>query len=170
MTDIFDKVVKGIGTGVDAVGSKTKELWDLTRIRSKISDLNADKRRLLEELGETTYEMLAKSAFNFEKLKAKAEEIAELDKRISEAEEELQKVRDTGKAGEEKPEEAEPEEPVAAPKVIETPEDASGEGVDEEPEETPEDAPKCECGTSIMPCARYCISCGRPVSCSCECE
>ncbi|HAN87301.1 MAG TPA: hypothetical protein DCQ13_06615, partial [Firmicutes bacterium] len=90
MTDIFDKVVKGIGTSVDAVGSKTKELWDLTRIRSRISDLKADKRRLFEELGETAYEMLVKSAFNFEKLNAKAAEIARIDKEIAEAEKELE--------------------------------------------------------------------------------
>lgn len=163
VTDIFDKVVKGIGTGVDAVGSKTKELWDLTRIRSKISDLKADKRRLLEELGETTYGMLEKSAFNFEKLNAQAAGIAEIDKEISEAEEELKKVRDASKAEEEKPE-------VVASEITETPAEASLEGVEEEPEEAPPDAPKCECGTSIVPGARYCISCGRPVSCRCECE
>jgi len=45
VTDIFDKVVKGIGTSVDTVGSKTKELWDPTRIKSKISDLKADKQK-----------------------------------------------------------------------------------------------------------------------------
>jgi|LSQX01.1.fsa_nt_gb hypothetical protein len=170
VTDIFDKVVKGIGTSVDAVGSKTKELWDLTRIRSRISDLKADKRRLFEELGETAYEMLVKSAFNFEKLNAKAAEIARIDKEIAEAEKELEKVRDTGTAEEKKPEEAAPGEPADAPEVSVTPEEASEEVVEEEPEEAPLDAPKCECGTSIVPGARYCVSCGRPVSSGCKCE
>lgn len=165
MTDIFDKVVKGIGTGVDAVGSKTKELWDLTRIRSKISDLKAERRKLLEELGETAYEMLAKSAFNFEKLDAKAKGIAKIDKEISKAEEELQKVRDTGKMEEEKP-----GEPVDTPEVTDTPEGATEEGVEEEAEEALLDAPKCECGASIVSGARYCVACGRPVSSRCKCE
>jgi len=170
VTDMFDKVVKSIGTGVDAVGSKTKELWDLTRIRARISDLKAERRKILEELGEVAYEMLIHSAFDFERLNAKAAEIAEIDKEISEASEQLEKVRDISKAEEKKPGEAKPEEPATAPEATDTPEEASEEGMEEEPEEAPQDAPICECGTSIVPGARYCISCGRPVSCRHNCE
>ena len=112
MTDIIDKVVKGIGTGVDIVGSKTKELWDSTRIKSKIGDLKADRHKVMEELGEEAYEMLRKNAFNFDRLYAKAAEITEIDKEIAEAEEALANIREESD-GEETPEATEIEESAA---------------------------------------------------------
>jgi hypothetical protein len=164
VTDIIDKVVKGIGTGVDIVGSKTKELWDSTRIKSKIGDLKADRHKVMEELGEEAYEMLRKNAFNFDRLYAKAAEITEIDKEIAEAEEALANIREESD-GEEKPEATEIEESAPEPE----PADVSEEEA-EEAEESCSDAPKCACGASIVSGARYCIFCGRPVPSGSSCD
>ena len=85
MSDILDKIKKTIGVGVDTVGAKSKELWDTTVIRTRISDLKAKRRDLLEDLGGLAFEMLSKGSLAEPVLRAKADTIREIDRQIAAA-------------------------------------------------------------------------------------
>ncbi len=153
VSDIFEKIKKGIGVGVDVVGAKSKELWDTTVIRTKISDLKSKRRDLIEDLGGLTFEMLCKGSLAEPVLRAKADAIRDIDRQIAEAEEEVQRIREAAK---EQPAAAEQTDQPEQPQATEEPDTA------ETPDE-PDVTRTCECGAAILEGARFCVSCGRPI-------
>jgi hypothetical protein len=163
VSDIFDKIKKTIGVGVDTVGAKSKELWDTTVIRAKISDLKAKRRDLLEDLGRLTYEMLSGGSLAEPVLRTKADAIRDIDLQIAAAEGEIQRIREASR--DQLP--ADGEDVPAQPVEAEKPESAS-ESTASEAEPSACDQPKpartCECGTAVLEGARFCVACGRPVS------
>jgi len=163
VSDIFDKIKKTIGVGVDTVGAKSKELWDTTVIRARITDLKAKRRDLLEDLGRLTFEMLSGGSLAEPVLRTKADAISDIDHQIAAAEDEIQRIREASR--EQQP--AETQDVPAQPMEAEKPENAGESGACEvEPSacEEPEPARMCECGAAVLEGARFCVACGRPVS------
>ena len=162
MSDIFDKIKKTIGVGVDTVGAKSKELWDTTVVRARISDLRAKRRDLLEDLGGLTFEMLSGGSLAEPVLRAKADAIREIDRQIAAAEEEIQRIREASREQQAGSEDV-PVQPVEADRPVSTEETTAGDGEPSVHEE-PKSARTCECGTAVLEGARFCVACGRPVS------
>ncbi|HAI86311.1 MAG TPA: hypothetical protein DCL63_04895 [Firmicutes bacterium] len=157
VSDIFDKIKKSIGVGVDTVGAKSKELWDTTVIRTRISELKTKRRELLEDLGGLAFEMLSKGSLAEPVLRAKADAIREIDRQIAAAEEEIQRIREAAREQPVAAEQAKQSEPTEEPETGEDPEPVAA------PDE-PEMATTCECGAVVLEGARFCVACGRPVS------
>ena len=162
VSDIFDKIKKTIGVGVDAVGAKSKELWDTTVVRARISDLRAKRRDLVEDLGGLTLEMLSGGSLAEPVLRAKADAIREIDRQIAAAEEEIQRIREASREQQAGSEDV-PVQPVEADRPVSTEETTAGDGEPSVHEE-PKSARTCECGTAVLEGARFCVACGRPVS------
>lgn len=163
MSDIFDKIKKTIGVGVDTVGAKSKELWDTTVIRARISDLKARRRDLLEDLGRLTFEMLSGGSLAEPVLRAKADAIRDTDLQIAAAEDEIQRIRETSREHEQAASDDAPAEPTEADTPESAGETTEGDGESSVPDE-PKSAKTCECGTAVLEGARFCVACGRPVS------
>ena len=175
MSDLLSKIKKTLGTGVDVIGTKSKELWDSTVIRTRIAELRSRRRGLAEQLGSMVYTMLAEDSLDLEAIKAKATEIAEVDVEIDRAEEELARVgREVREAQENKTEQAETKaaqtekadggeiEPAATQQPQES-QEAQASQASQEPQEPPVAARRCECGAKALAGARYCVECGRPI-------
>ena len=163
VSDIFDKIKKTIGVGVDTVGAKSKELWDTTVIRAKISDLKAKRRDLLEDLGRLTFEMLSGGSLAEPVLRSKADAIREIDSQIDAAEEEIQRIREASREQQQADVDDAPAQPAEADEPESADEIPACDGEPSVPEE-PKAARTCECGTSVLEGARFCVACGRPVS------
>lgn len=163
VSDIFDKIKKTIGVGVDTVGAKSKELWDTTVVRAKISDLRGKRRELLENLGALTFEMLSGGSLAEPVLRAKADAVREIDRQIAAAEEELQKIREASREHQQADSEDAPAQPAEADEPENAGETTAGDGGPSAGEE-PKPAKTCECGTLVLEGARFCVACGRPVS------
>lgn len=158
VSDLLNKIRKTLGTGVDVIGTKSKELWDATVIRTRIGDLRARRRGLAEQLGGMVYTMLAEDSLDIDSVKAKAAEITEVDVEIDRAEEELARI---GSEAQEKTADHDREHPDAEAKADAAPAPA-GAPEPERATEQPE-ARRCECGAEVRAGARYCIECGRPI-------
>ena len=163
MSDTCDKIKKTIGVGVDTVGAKSKELWDTTVIRAKISDLKAKRRDLLEDLGRLTFEMLSGGSLAEPVLRSKADAIREIDSQIDAAEEEIQRIREASREQQQADVDDAPAQPAEADEPESADEIPACDGEPSVPEE-PKAARTCECGTSVLEGARFCVACGRPVS------
>ena len=120
MSDIFDKIKKTIGVGVDTVGAKSKELWDTTVVRARISDLRAKRRDLLEDLGGLTFEMLSGGSLAEPVLRAKADAIREIDRQIAADEEEIRRIREASREHQQADSEEVPVQPVEADRPVST--------------------------------------------------
>ncbi|MGI6131981.1 MAG: hypothetical protein ACOYES_08925 [Bacillota bacterium] len=163
VSDIFDKIKKTIGVGVDAVGAKSKELWDTTVIRTRISDLKAKRRDLLEDLGRLTFEMLSRGSLAEPVLLAKADAIREIDRQITAAEEEIQRIREASREQQNEGAEDAPAQPLE-PDTSESAGESTVPDAEPSVPEEQEPARTCECGTVVLEGARFCVACGRPVS------
>ncbi len=180
VSDILDKIKKTIGVGVDVVETKSKEFWDTTVIRTRISDLKAKRRDLLENLGGLAFEMLSKGSLAEPVLRAKSEAILEIDRQIDAAEAQIRKIREASKEQRasdqnEPAQSVEPEpEPQATWETAQQPDQADQPEQAKQPEqmEHPEQARRpeepapprpCECGARVLEGARFCVACGRPV-------
>jgi hypothetical protein len=161
VSDIFDKIKKTIGVGVDTVGAKSKELWDTTVVRARISDLRAKRRDLLEDLGGLTFEMLSGGSLAEPVLRAKADAIREIDRQIAADEEEIRRIREASREHQQADEV--PVQPVEADRPESAGDTTAGDGEPSVREE-PKSARTCECGTAVLEGARFCVACGRPVS------
>ncbi|MEA4883953.1 MAG: hypothetical protein VB144_09940 [Clostridia bacterium] len=181
MTDFLDKFAKTIASGIDAMGSKSKEFLDVQRVKSRIADLNAKRRLLCEELGKLTHAMMNGAKFDQDKLRAKSGEISAVEALIADAEAELEHVREMAREprshdsstpevqpSRPAPEEASPPCAPAAPESLVTATDSASTAEPASAAEgptpgSPEAPLTCECGASLVEGARYCVSCGRPV-------
>ena len=93
MADFLDKVKQGINKGVATVSVKSKEMLDTTRLKTQIDSLGKQKLNLLEELGNIVYTLYKKGTPDEERVRMKCEDVAALDRQITEKEVELRQTR-----------------------------------------------------------------------------
>lgn len=93
MPGFFDKVKEGIDKGVATAGVKSKELIETQQVRSKIGELEGQKKAALEELGSLVYGMAQNDSFEPEPIKSRADAITAINGQIAEKEEELRQIR-----------------------------------------------------------------------------
>lgn len=93
MADFLDKVKQGISKGVSTASVKSKELLEVTRLKSQIN--NIQKRRIdaIEELGNIVYTMYLKENIDELRIKDKALEIQKVDSQIRNWENEIVEVQ-----------------------------------------------------------------------------
>lgn len=170
VSDLFSKFKKTLEAGVDVIGSKSKELWDTTVIRTRISDLKSRRRSLAEALGVLVFNMIRDNSLDLDQIRAKASDIASVDAEIDRAEAELEQVREQARMQDaaivepedvstsEVQDEHDDEEHPVEPAEKDEPEPP------EEPVRAQAAAPRqCECGADIVQDARFCVWCGRPI-------
>jgi NADH pyrophosphatase NudC (nudix superfamily) len=92
MADFFDKLKQGVGKGVTTVSVKSREMLDISRLKSQIVEVQQQKREALEELGNIVHTMLAKGVLDEERLRTKNTAITALDEQIKQKESELTEI------------------------------------------------------------------------------
>jgi len=89
MADFFDKVKQGISRGVTTASVKSKEMLEVTRLKSQIDTVQIQKRGAIEELGNIVYTMLLKENIDEVRIKDKGTAILKLDSQIKDIENEI---------------------------------------------------------------------------------
>ena len=172
MSDFFDKVKKGIDKGVATVTVKSKEVLETTQLRSQVKNLQEEKQRGVEELGNIAYTLYVQGKLEVagERVRAKCSALAALDQKIRDKEEEIRRVQ--LKAQEALGKTSAPPLGVCAcgAPVYEGTNFCGGCGknVDDILSGGRTDAPvtknRCpRCGTDMVPEARFCGHCGAQV-------
>jgi predicted nucleic acid-binding Zn ribbon protein len=92
MADFIDKITGSIDKGIRAVSSKGKELYETTKLRGQIKDVEDTIQNRFNGMGKKVYGMLTKGSLNEEELKADYGEITDLYKKITELEENIKQV------------------------------------------------------------------------------
>jgi len=92
MADFLDKITGSIDKGIKAVSSKGKELYETTRLRGQIKDVEETVQDRLNALGKKVFDMLTEGSVNEEELKTDCGEITVLHKKIAELEEDIKQV------------------------------------------------------------------------------
>jgi NADH pyrophosphatase NudC (nudix superfamily) len=92
MADIFDKLKQGVGKGVTTVSVKSKEMMEVSKLKSQTAEIQRQKKEALEELGNIVYSMHLKGSFDEERLRAKSAAIVTLDDQMRHKEKELKEV------------------------------------------------------------------------------
>jgi NADH pyrophosphatase NudC (nudix superfamily) len=93
MTDFLETVKRGIEKGVATVGARSKEMLEVSQLRSQIRDVTDERRGKLEELGNIVHTMLARGALDEARLREKSQAIATLDAAIKQREEQIQAIQ-----------------------------------------------------------------------------
>lgn len=134
MPQFFEKLKKGIDKGVTTVSVKSKEMLEVSQLRSQIKSLQEEKQRGLEELGSIVYTLYRQGTLELgtERIQAKCGSLAALDQRIREKEEEIHQVQLRAQEALGK---------TVVPSV----------GV-------------CECGAPVYEGAKFCGGCGKEVA------
>jgi|GEM_PF-4460063 len=89
----FDKVKEGLEKGASTVSSKSKEMYDITKVKLEIDSLKRKKKDALSELGEAVYEMFMEDCFDQERLKEQCVAVTEAEKQVKEKEKELEEIQ-----------------------------------------------------------------------------
>lgn len=93
MAELLDKLKKTIDQSITTVSVKSKEMLETTQLRSQIKALQQQKRERLEELGNIVYTMLGRGTLEQDRLQEKYRALAELDRRITEKEEQIKAIQ-----------------------------------------------------------------------------
>lgn len=93
MSDFFDKVKQGISKGVTTASVKSKELIEVTRLKSQITTVQNQKRSAIEELGNIVYTMFLKESIDEGRVKDKGAAIRKIDDQIKNLESEIVQVQ-----------------------------------------------------------------------------
>ena len=94
MADVFNKIVEGINKGVAVVGTASTSMVEKTKIKTVISNMEAERKQLAELLGMKVYETYTKSGANVID-KDMINFVTEIGKRIdviTEQQEELKRI------------------------------------------------------------------------------
>jgi len=91
--DAVEKVKVGIGKGLETVGSKSRELLEIAKIRRQIGKLQHQKDEAIEELGDLVYVMFTHETLDEEEVNAKCKPIETLDKDIKSLETTVRKLQ-----------------------------------------------------------------------------
>lgn len=92
MADFFDKLKQGVGRGVSTVSVKSKEILEVSKLKSQIADIQNRKKQGLEKLGNMVYTMHLRNAFDEERLRTKSADMVALDEQIKQKENELGEI------------------------------------------------------------------------------
>jgi hypothetical protein len=135
MADFFDKLKQGLNKGVTTASVRSKEMLDANRLKSKIADIERQKKEALTELGTTVFTMLDSGHLDEDALKVAHIDITSLDAQIAEKQQELARVHSDAEQALAEPQKASPAtEPVPS---------------------------TCVCGAALPLGAKFCGSCGR---------
>lgn len=93
MADFFDKVKQGISKGVSTASVKSKEMLEVTRLRSQINTVQRQKIGAIEELGNIVYTMFLKEGIDELRIKDKGSAILKIDNQIKNLENEIVQVQ-----------------------------------------------------------------------------
>jgi uncharacterized protein (DUF3084 family) len=104
MADIMDKIVDGVNKGIAAVSSGSKYIIEQAKIKTKIKELENEKKELLQLLGNKILEMRSSNQINIEDAGVNNffNEIAKRDEAIKVEQErlaELEKNKDSNPGG-----------------------------------------------------------------------
>lgn len=93
MPDFFETVKRGIEKGVATVGAKSKEMFEVSQLRSQIRSLEEEKQAKLEELGNIAHVMLVRGKLDEARLREKSEAIAVIETNIKTKEEQIRAIQ-----------------------------------------------------------------------------
>ena len=83
--DLLGKLRIGISRGLRIVNVRSKEAYDVMKIRNEIGGKEKYKRKLIQELGQSVYRLYKhKETLNEESIKSKCNQLADLENEIEE--------------------------------------------------------------------------------------
>lgn len=97
MADFLDKMKQGINKGITTASVKSKEMIEVTRLKSQISTIQQQKSSAIEELGNIVYTMFLKNNFDELRQKEKCEAILRIDNQIKAVEDEIIQAQNKAK-------------------------------------------------------------------------
>lgn len=172
MADFLDKLKRGIDKGVTTVTVKSKEALETTQLRSQVKDLQEEKQRGLEELGNIVYTLYVQGKLEtaLERVRAKCATLVALDQKIRDKEDEIHRVQLKAQEALGKTAAAPLGVCACGAPIYESMNFCGGCGknVDDLLSGARTDAPgaknRCsKCGTDMAPEARFCGNCGAKV-------
>ena len=92
MQNFFEKVAGGINKGFATVGANSKALVERTQVNAAIGNLEAEKKQLLQLMGQRVYE-LRKTNVEISSDEGIANFVSEIDKRLALIEEQKERLR-----------------------------------------------------------------------------
>jgi predicted mannosyl-3-phosphoglycerate phosphatase (HAD superfamily) len=135
-TDLLTRIKEGVSKGVRIVNIRSKEAYETLKIKGEIQSLNKQRRKAIEDLGSSVYRLFKhKNSISEESIKTKCIEIAKIEERIGESEEQLRLVHENAQK------ELGKLKAIAKPRVVGT----------------------CECGAEIYEGSQSCSKCFRKV-------
>lgn len=96
MAGFFDKFKDGVVKGATAAADKGSQLVELGKIKAAILKLDTQKADIIKDLGGMFYEMIKKEDLHVEALRAKCDEITEIDRQIAEKRAEEERIKAEG--------------------------------------------------------------------------
>jgi hypothetical protein len=142
MADFFDKLRQGLNKGVTTASVRSKEMLDASRLKSRIAEIERQKKEALTELGTTVCTMLDGGHLDEVALGVAHKAIADLEGQITEKQQELTRVHAEAEQALAEPPAASPETPTASPEAGPV-------------------SSTCACGAILAAGARFCGSCGK---------
>jgi hypothetical protein len=92
MPGFFDKMKTGITEKAMEASVRSKEAIESQQVKGKIGDLEGQKRKILQEIGEAVFTMYQSGNFDQEALSAQCQGIMPLEAQIKEREAELEEI------------------------------------------------------------------------------
>jgi len=92
MADLFEKITGGIDKSIKTISSKGKEIFETTKLKGEIKEVEASVQIRFQGLGKKVFEMLNRGALSEDELKADCKEITSLFKKITELEDLIKQV------------------------------------------------------------------------------
>jgi NADH pyrophosphatase NudC (nudix superfamily) len=133
MADFLERIKGGIDRGVAAVSARSREMVDVSRLRSQRRAIEDDMKEAFEELGHIVYRLHVNGRLEAEadRIRGKCEGLAQREQQIGAIDEQI-------RAAQARAQEALSRRPVTATGT-------------------------CACGAALLEAARFCGQCGRPV-------
>ena len=93
--DLLGKLKIGLSRGLRIVNVRSKEAYDVIKIRNEIGGKEKNKRKLIQDLGNSVFRIYKhKGSFNEESIKAKCDQLVELEDEIEELNREISLVHE----------------------------------------------------------------------------
>lgn len=97
-SDLFDKFVRGITTGLRTVNIRSREAYETLRIKNRIRSLEKERKANTDELGRMIYRQYKYTgSFNEEGIREKCRQVESIEDEIEEWEEELMLVHENAR-------------------------------------------------------------------------
>jgi hypothetical protein len=133
MSDFLDRIKGGIDRGMSALSVRSREMIEVSRLRSQRRALEGEMKKALEELGHLVYRLHVDGRLEAEagRIRGRCEALVRREQRIGAIDEQI-------RAAQARAQEARTRPPVTATGA-------------------------CACGAALHEAARFCGQCGRPV-------